>query len=244
MNYEDFKKFTINIDYKYDVPIKPKNPYLSYTKKEDRKGKTLYVEVFYDGKKIGRGVILDFYKKFEIRTSDWGNLYTFPLNNTNIGNKIHKIKFYTSPKIPKSLRKTYINSFAERFEKNLNSLIRKAERKEKELFITYIPSSTKTSNLLAKQLSEDYDITLKKLIKKDSELGDSKSIQDYFESMEFSQKKYKYNSKFITENKDGMYLIVDDVMGLGCSMLTTLKKFYDITNKINYFFIVAKDVKR
>ncbi len=244
MSYEDFKKFTINIDYKYDVPIKPKNPYLSYTKKEDRKGKTLYVEVFYDGKKIGRGIILDFYKKFEIRTSDWGNLYTFPLDKTKIGTKIFKMKFYTSPKISDTLRNTYINSFAERFEKNLESLIREAERKEKQLIVTYIPSSTKTPNLLASKLSNDYDLSLKKLIKKDSKLEDSKSIEDYFESMEFSQRKYKYNTSFIEENSDAMYLIIDDVMGLGCSILTTLKNFYDITNRSNYFFIVAKDVKR
>ncbi len=240
MSNTDFKKFSINIDYKYDGPNNPKNPYLTYTKKEERKGNTLYVEVFYDGEKIGRGVILDFYKKFK----NYGNTFTEALARTQNAQKIFKIKYYTSPKISETLRNQYITSFAEQFGGNLQSLINLAKKEDKKLFISYIPSSTETPNLLALKLSEEYDIELKNLVGKNTMIGDCKNIEDYLESMKFSQKKYVFNEKFINQNKDEMYLIVDDVMGLGCSILTTLKKFYDITNKINYFFIVAKDVKR
>ena len=45
-------------------------------------------------------------------------------------------------------------------------------------------------------------------------------------------------------NRDAQYIIIDDVMGLGSSMLTALKVIYDITRKMNYFLIVVKDVKR
>jgi len=62
--------------------------------------------------------------------------------------------------------------------------------------------------------------------------------------MEHAQKKYVFDESFITSHSDAQYIVIDDVMGLGSSILTTLKALYDITGKINYFLIVVKDVKR
>lgn len=244
MNKEDFKKFKIKIKYKNDVPIYPKNPYIEYEKLPTITKDTLYTEIFYDDVKIGIGMILDFYKKFEIRESDWGNLYTYPLTRTELGNKIYKIKFYKEPSISDVLKNQYINSFVELFEEPLKTLKRKMEGSDQSLCITYIPSSTETPNLLASKLSEELDIQLETLISKNDGLEDSKSIEEYFESMEHSLKKYNFNKTFIEQNKTLRYLVVDDVFGLGSSMLTTMKTFYDITQKINFFFAVVKDTKR
>lgn len=244
MDNEDFKKFKIKINYKYDVPIKPKNPYIEYEKIEDKKSKKLYTEIFFDGKKIGIGIILGFYKYFDIRESDWGNLYTFPLEHTKLGNRIYKIKFYKNPKLASTKKEKYINSFAAQFEKPLDTLKRKLEESGQKICMTYIPSSTKTPNILASKLSEEFAIQLEQIISKDDNLEDSKSIEDYFVSMEHAQKKYKFDEKFLNANRNLRYLVIDDVFGLGSSMLTTMKTLYDITNKINFFFVVVKDVKR
>lgn len=48
----------------------------------------------------------------------------------------------------------------------------------------------------------------------------------------------------IVQNKKSQFLIVDDVFGNGSSIFTILKKLYDTTKMVNYFFIVVKDVKR
>ncbi len=62
--------------------------------------------------------------------------------------------------------------------------------------------------------------------------------------MEYAQKKYLFDETFIASHPDAQYIIIDDVMGLGSSILTALKAIYDITGKLNYFLIVVKDVKR
>ncbi|MCT7619182.1 hypothetical protein [Aliarcobacter butzleri] len=244
MDEEDFKKFKIKIRYKNNVPVYPKNPYIEYEKVITRDNEHLFTEIFYDNVIIGKGIILDFYKYFEIKKSDWGNLYTFPLNRTQLGEKIYKIKFYKEPPIPYSLKEQYIESFLELFQNIFDKLNRKIILNKQTLCISYIPSSSGIPNILASKLSTKFDLELKELISKDDSLVSSKNIDDYIESMKHSQKKYKFDTNFIEKNKDSIYLIIDDVFGLGSSIITAMKHFYDITKKINFFFCIVKDTKR
>lgn len=62
----NISKIKIKIITKQNIPININNPILNYIQDKDRKGNRLFVKVYYDGVEIGLGVILDFYKQFEI----------------------------------------------------------------------------------------------------------------------------------------------------------------------------------
>ncbi len=70
---------------------------------------------------------------------------------------------------------------------------------------------------------------------------DSKSIETFKAGVENSSSKYTLNESLLSLSNQ--YIIIDDVMGNGSSIATILKKLYDKTNKLNFFLIVAKDVK-
>ncbi len=244
MDIDDFKKFKIEITTKQHVPVHPKNPYLKYIQDETRQGKRLKVRVSYDGVDIGHGVVLDFYKQFDI-IEDFGASHVNVGWSTTLGDRIYKLKYFKNPPIPKEQRKFFISSFVDSFVPYIEQLKKKTKEEKCDCYLTYIPSSTKTPDRIAKKLAKETSVPLANIISKDpSDSTDSKNIEDYIESMEHAQKKYLFDEKFISENSDAQYIIIDDVMGLGSSILTTLKAIYDITGKINYFLIVVKDVKR
>jgi len=244
MNLDDYKKFKIVITTKQHVPVHPKNPYLEYVQEKSRKGKRLGVKVFYDDIEIAHGVILDFYKQFEI-IEDFGASYTNTSRSTILGDRIYKLKYFKNPPISEQRKKLFISGFVESFTPYIEQLKNRTEEEGCNCFLTYIPSSTQTPDLIANDLSDVIGVKLVDIISKNTtDNQDSKNIEEYFESMEHAQKKYIFDTEFISNHADAQYIIIDDVMGLGSSMLTSLKAIYDITGKMNYFLIVVKDVKR
>lgn len=244
MNSDNFKKIRIEITTKQHVPIHPKNPYLKYAQDNSRKGQRLGVKIFYDGVDIGHGVILDFYKQFEI-VEDFGAAHVNVGWSTTLGDRIYKLKYFKNPPIPKERRKFFISSFVDSFVPYIKQLKKKTKKEKCDCYLTYIPSSTKTPDRIAKKLSKETDVPLVNIIAKDpKDTQDSKNIDDYFESMEHAQRKHVFDESFIASHSDAQYIVIDDVMGLGSSILTALKVLYDMIGKINYFLIVVKDVKR
>lgn len=194
--------------------------------------------------KIGQGVILDFYKQFEI-IEDFGASHVNVGWSTTLGDRIYKLKYFKNPPISKERRKLFISSFVDSFVPYIEQLKKKTKEEKCDCYLTYIPSSTKTPDRIVKKLSKETSLPIADIISKDTnDTTDSKNIDDYFESMEHAQKKYVFDETFIASHPDAQYIIIDDVMGLGSSILTTLKSIYDITGKLNYFLIVVKDVKR
>lgn len=83
------------------------------------------------------------------------------------------------------------------------------------------------------------------IIKKNISIAtDSKSLSDFDEAIKHTEKRYIIDENYLKINKNSQFIIIDDVIGNGSSMMSVLKKIYDITNKINYFFVVVKGVKR
>jgi len=244
MNKKNFKKFRIEITTRQHVPLHPKNPYLHYIQDGSRKGNRLKVRVFYDDVEIGHGIILDFYKQFEI-IEDFGASHIHIGRSTVLGNQIYRLKYFKNPPLSKEMQKSYIDGFVDSFSPYIEQLKKKTKKNACNCFLTYIPSSTKTPDRIAKKLAKETNIPLVNIVSKDlNDRTDSKNIEEYIESMQHAQKKYLYDKDFIANNADAQYIIIDDVMGLGSSILTTLKTINNITGKINYFLIVVKDVKR
>jgi len=244
MNNDEYKKFRIEITTKQHVPVHPKNPYLKYIQDDTRKGTRLSVKVFYDDIEIGHGVILDFYKQFEI-IEDFGASYTNTSRSTILDDRIYKLKYFKNPPISEQRKQLFISGFVESFIPYVEQLKNRTKEEECNCFLTYMASSTQTPDLTAKELSDVTGVDLANIISKnDADSQESKNIEEYFESMEHAQRKYLFDTEFISAHTDAQYIIIDDVMGLGSSILTTLKAIYDITGKMNYFLIVVKDVKR
>ena len=78
----------------------------------------------------------------------------------------------------------------------------------------------------------------------ESQEAQSKNILDFNTSIQYAQKKYIVDTAYLESHKGIKYIVIDDVFGNGSSMLTVMKKLYDTTHMLNYFFIVVKDVKR
>lgn len=246
----DISKIKIEIITKQNSPININNPVLNYIQDSDRKGDRLFVKVYYDGAEIGMGVILDFYKQFEV-IEDFGEPHTKVISfdyhgttkykNTYFGNMIYRIKNFKSPTIDKEERDKYIQEFAAIFQAYLSSLQEKVDN----LKLTYIPSNTKIPDDIAKNLSKISKIEIIKIVDKNlNDTVDSKSITTFEESLKHATTKYIFDDKKIQEYPSSQYLIIDDVFGNGSSIFTILKKLYDTTHMLNYFLIVVKDVKR
>jgi hypothetical protein len=246
----NISKIKIEIITKQNIPININNPVLNYIQDKDRKGDRLLVKVYYNNREIGRGVILDFYKQFEI-IEDFGEPHTRVVSfdyhgttkykNTYLGNMVYRIKNFKNPPIDKDERKSYIEEFTAIFEAYLSSL----EKKIDDLKLTYIPSSTKIPDEITYNLSKTFKKEILKIVDKNPhDTVDSKSITTFEESLKHATTKYIFNDKKIKENNKSQYLIIDDVFGNGSSIFTVLKKLYDTTHMLNYFLIVVKDVKR
>lgn len=62
--------------------------------------------------------------------------------------------------------------------------------------------------------------------------------------LDISKIKYIFDEDKIKQNNKSRFIIIDDVFVNGSTIFTILKKLYENTNMLNYFFIVVKDVKR
>jgi len=240
----NFNKFKMEILTNRKTPIVD-NTNLVYIK--DETIDELFVKIYYDDIEIGQGVVLDFYKEFiNIESEDnhvCTQIKTFPFHGatkekyTNYGNKIYQIKYLKKPPISTPKRENYINEFTDEINQYISHLLEINENLE----FTYIPSSSKLPDDIAKELSATSTLPLANIISKDDTI-DSKSITTFQEGIKNSITKYSIDENNVNFGKQ--YIIIDDVMGTGSSIATILKKLYDKTNKSNYFFIVAKDIKR
>lgn len=246
----DISKINIEIITKQNIPININNPVLNYIQDKTRQEDGLFAKVYYDGIEIGKGIILDFYKKFEI-IEDFGEPYTKIISfehkgdtkyeNTYFGNMIYKIKNFKNPQIDIDEREKYIQKITAIFKIYLSSL----EDKVDDLKLTYIPSSAKISDDVAKKLSILTNKEVVKIVDKNpNDKVDSKSLTTIKESLEHAKTKYIFNDEAIRYNQKSQFVIIDDVLGNGSTIFTILKKLYDTTHMLNYFLVVVKDVKR
>ncbi|WP_309498792.1 hypothetical protein [Sulfurovum sp.] len=242
----DFTKFKIEIYTNRKTPIVIDNQNLFYIK--DDGIDELFVKIYYDGVEIGQGIVLDFYKEFiniESNGQASTQIKTFPFHGstkdkyTNYGNKIYQLKYLKNPPISQTQRDIYINEFTN----NINLYIPQLLELNQNLKLSYIPSSSLLPDDIAKQLSDISLLEVANIISKSSGF-DSKNITNFEEGIKHSFVKYNIDEDFLRINPNVQFIIIDDVMGNGSSMATVLKKIYDKTQKLNYFFIVAKDVKR
>ncbi|MBW6489239.1 hypothetical protein [Sulfurimonas sp.] len=241
----DFNKFKIEIYTNRETPI-TKNVNLFYIK--DETIDELFVKVYYGEMEIGQGIVLDFYKEFvniESNGQVFTQIKTFPFHGsakekyTHLGNQIYQLKYLKNPPVAQSKRELYINEFVD----NINIYMPQLLEITPNLKLAYIPSSLLVPDDIAKELSRLNSLTLESIILKNSGI-DSKNITTFEDGIKNSILKYSLNKKLLNFNSTNQYIIIDDVMGSGSSIATVLKKLYDMTQKTNYFFIVAKDVKR
>lgn len=246
----DISKINIEIITKQNVPININNPVLNYIQDKERKSDRLLVKIYYDSMEIGIGIILDFYKQFEI-IEDFGEPHTRVISfehkgnikykNTYFGNMVYKIKNFKNPPIDEHEREKYIQEITAIFETYLASL----EDKTDDLKLTYIPSNTKIPDEITNNLSKISKKEILKIVDKNpNDTVNSKSLTTFEESLEHAKTKYIFDEQKIQENDKSQYLIIDDVFGNGSTIFTILKKLYDTTHMLNYFLIVVKDVKR
>ena len=246
----ELSKIKIEIISKNIVPVNIDNPILTYKQDKNRQSDRLLVKVYYDDIEIGVGIILDFYKQFEI-IEDFGEPQTrvisfehkgnIKFTNTYFGNTIYRIKNFKNPKIAEEERERYIQEITAIFNTYLPFL----EEKAPNFKLSYIPSSARIPDDICKNLSNLSKKEIVKIVDKNpNDTIDSKSITTFEDSLNHSNTKYIFDEAKIVQNKKSQFLIVDDVFGNGSSIFTILKKLYDTTKMLNYFFIVVKDVKR
>lgn len=232
-------KYKIIITTRQPVPQNIPNPFLEYRQDVDRKSNRLLAQIYYDDQEIGLGIVLDFYKKFEI-IEDFGVIQTRALNmNTQIGSMVYKLKYYRDPPLPQDLRREYLETFTDIFLK----YIEKIKGIEKNLGLTYIPSSRRIPDELASALGRQAGLDVSPMIVVNPEIQEElKNIQDMNSAFELAGEKYLLDQAAL--NSKRTYVIIDDIMGYSTSMAVILKKLHEITGKKNYFLVLAKDVKR
>jgi predicted amidophosphoribosyltransferase len=232
-------KFKIKITTSQPVPQNIPNPFLEYQQDMNRKSSRLFVQVFYNNQEIGLGIVLDFYKCFEI-IEDFGVIQTRVLNmNTHVGSMVYKLKYYRDPPLPEDQRRKYIETFTDIWSK----YIEKIKEVDKNLGLTFIPSSRRIPDELANELGRRTGLETSPLIVVNPEMqNELKNIQDINSALELAGEKYFLDRAVL--NLERSYVIIDDIMGYGSSLAVVLKKLHEITGKKNYFLVLAKDVKR
>ena len=239
MNIYDFK-ITIKAN---KVPININNKIIHYTQDITMQNNYLSCEIFFKKTLIAQGIILDFYKEFEILTFNkktFTQIKTFEWNattytkNTYYGQKIFEIKNFKNPPIDNKLKESYINEMVSVF----NGYIEYLKKDIQNLDITYIPSSSKIPENITDKLSKINRVPLKDIIKKNN-LVQSKSMTNLS-----TQSLNKYTIDISKLDVLNQYILIDDVVGTGASLCEILYNLYYFNKKINFFFIPVKDVKR
>jgi len=234
-------EFKIKIITKKSVPQNIDNPILEYIQEPESKGSRLMCEILKNGEEIGRGIILDFYKEFEI-IEGFGDIYTKTLDmHTDIGDKVYKLKYYKNPPLPSETRSLFINYFVNIFEKYLEFFKDKYGREN--LILSCIPSSSYVPQEITELLSKKTNVDKIDFISINEDINiTSKNIINFEMAIEHAKNKYVIDEALLDDKKK--YIIVDDVFGLGASIITILDKLYERMQKKNYFLMIAKDVKR
>ena len=226
------------------VPVNINNKVVQYIKDSSLQNSHLYCEIFYKNNSIAKGIILDFYKKFEIlqdfNQNYFTHILTFEYNNkeyqkyTVLGNKLYKMKYFKNPSISKEEKEQFIDDIIFYF----NGYIKYLKNNYKNLTITFIPSASNIPNELADKLSKINKIPLKNIISKKTSQS-SKNITNIS-----LQKLNKYDINFSKLNPNDIFILIDDIMGTTASICEIMLKLYNFNKKINFFFIPVKDVKR
>lgn len=240
MVVDDFK-ITIKAQ---KVPININNEIIEYVQDTTIQNNHLQCEVFFKDFLIAQGVILDFYKEFEILQDFNQNLFThiltFEYNGreyqayTNFGKKLYKMKYLKSPPIQQKEREHYIDEIISHF----NGYIKYLKENYTDLKITFIPSSSQIPDEIATKLSAINSIPLKTIISKNTQVS-SKSMTN-LSTQQFN----KYSIDLSQSNVNDTFILIDDVMGTTASICETMYKLYNFNKKVNFFFIPVKDVKR
>lgn len=240
MVVDDFK---ITIKAK-KVPVNINNEIIKYIQDTTIPNNHLQCEVFFQDTLIAQGIVLDFYKEFEILQDFNQNLFTHILTfewnnttytkNTNFGQKIYEIKNFKNPPIQQEKRELYINEIVSYFD----GYVKYLKQNYNFLNITFIPSSSKIPDEIATKLSTINTIPLKPIISKNSSTA-SKTITS-LSTQQFN----KYSIDLSQSNVDDTFIVIDDVMGTTASICETMYKLYNFNKRVNFFFIPVKDVKR
>lgn len=237
------KDFKIIIKAK-KVPVSIDNEIINYIQDSTLQNNHLHCEMFFKETLIAQGIILDFYKEFEILEGfnkvPFTHILTFEYNGreyqsyTKFGKTIYKMKYLNNPPIENTIRELYIDEIISYF----NGYITYLKENYTNLNITYIPSQSKVPDDLSSKLSKINEIPLKANISKNS-LVQSKSITNLS-----TQKFNKYSVDLSQSSTNDNFILIDDVMGTSSSLCETMYKLYSFNKKINFFFIPVKDVKR
>lgn len=232
-------KYKIVITTRQPVPQNIPNPFLEYRQDMNRKSSRLFAQVYYNDQEIGLGIVLDFYKKFEI-IEDFGVIQTRALNwNTHVGSRVYKLKYYTNPPLPDAQKSLFVDWFTN----ILQMYVEKIKEVENDLVLTYIPSSRGVPDEIAMELGRQTGLEVSPLISVNPEMKDElKNIQDMAHALQLAEQKYLLDETLVKPGKK--YIIIDDIMGYGSSLAVILKKLHAMTGKKNYFLVLAKDVKR
>jgi hypothetical protein len=235
--------FKISIKAK-KVPVNIDNKIINYTQDVTMQNNHLFCEIFFKEILIAQGIILDFYKEFEIlegfNKTLFTHILTFEYNGrehqsyTRFGKTIYEMKYLNNPVIEKKIRESYIDNIISHFNGYINDL----KENYTNLNITYIPSQSKIPDEISSKLSQINKIPLKANISKNS-LIQSKTITSLS-----TQRLDKYTIDLSQSNIDDNFILIDDVMGTSASLCETMYKLYNFNKKINFFFIPVKDVKR
>lgn len=226
------------------VPVNINNEIIEYIQDTTTQNSHLHCKVFFQDTLIAQGIVLNFYKEFEILQDFNQNLFThiltFEYNDreyqkyTYFGKKLYEMKYLKSPPIQQVTKDSYIDEIISHFQ----GYIKYLKENYSKLNITFIPSSSQIPDNIATKLSIINSIPLKKIIYKNTQMS-SKSMTN-LSIQQFN----KYSINLSQSNINDTFILVDDVMGTTASICETMYKLYDFNKKVNFFFIPVKDVKR
>lgn len=226
------------------VPVNINNEIIEYIQDTTIQNNHLHCELFFQQTLIAQGIILDFYKEFEILQDFNQDLFThiltFEYNGreyqkyTYFGKKLYEMKYLKSPPIQQVTRESYIDEIISHF----NGYIKYLKENYNDLKITFIPSSSQIPDEIATKLSAINSIPLKTIISKNTQVS-SKSMT-HLSTQQFN----KYSIVLSQSNVNDTFILIDDVMGTTASICETMYKLYNFNKKVNFFFIPVKDVKR
>ena len=226
------------------VPVNINNEIIEYIQDATIQNNHLQCKVFFQNTLIAQGIILDFYKEFEIlqdfNQNPFTHILTFAHNGreyqkyTYFGKKLYEMKYLKNPPIQQGIKGSYVDEIISHFNGYINSL----KQSHIQLNITYIPSNSLIPDEIANKLAQINCIPLKPIISKHSSTA-SKTITR-LSTQQFN----KYSIDLSQLDSNDTFILIDDVMGTTSSICETMYKLYNFNKKLNFFFIPVKDVKR
>jgi len=237
------KDFKITITAK-KVPVNINNEIIEYIQDISLPNTHLQCKIFFKENLIAQGIVIDFYKEFEIIKDFNNNLFThiltFNYNGKNyqsftkFGQKIYEMKYLNNPPIEDIKREQYLNEIIFHF----NGYLAYLKKRHSNLKITFIPSKSNIPEDLSDKLAVINYLSTKEIIKKKDSI-ESKNITK-LSAHQFN----KYFINLTNINTNNTFLVIDDVIGTTASLCEVMYKLYNFNKRINYFFVPVKDVKR